>query len=232
MRLPLRLGLFSLTAVLVMAQASPEDEEEEGSYQEQEEPEDEAEESEGPADDDSSEESESPAPAPQAPTGGKAPAAGTKGKPAAPTSAPPPPKPPEIGLDYQMKAWAVVNASSGAIDTCLDKYLEFQPTAVGTVDLGLDISGDGRVLKVSTKSGLPGSEKVQQCLKFIAQSWKFPTAEGVAKFSTSLQIKVQKGQKFTLSKPGEKPAEKKAAAVKGDSGFLGFTPTFGTGYYQ
>lgn len=152
---------------------------------------------------------------------------------AAPAPAPAPKAPaPTIGLDYQVKVWEIVNGSTARINDCLERHLQFQPAAAGTVELQLDVAGDGRMMKVGTKSALPASEKLQQCLKFIAQSWKFPKAEGVEKFSTSLQIRVAKGQKFTLAKPGEKAPAKKEAAKPADTGFLGFSPNWSSGFTQ
>lgn len=203
MRILIRLALATLSASLLMAQYS---------------------------DDESNEEEEqAPESAPAAkPEGGAKPAS-----PPAKSGTTPPKQPTEMSLDYQMKAWSVVNASAARINECLDKHIQFQPAAVGTVELSLEIAGDGRMLKVDTKSALPASEKLQQCLKFLAQSWKFPSAPGIEKFSTTLQIRVQKGQKFALTKPGDKPAANKPADdKKGDSGFLGFAPSWGNGYYQ
>ena len=195
------LGILTLTASLLVAQAVPEGTDDDGRYE--------------PVQRDSSGnagEAKPAAPAPKSP-------------------APAPAQKPTIGLDYQIQAWSVVNASTNAINDCIEKHLQVQPTAAGNVDLQLDVSGDGKMLKVGTRSSLAASEKLQQCLKFIAQSWKFPRAEGVEKFSTSLQIKVAKGQKFSLAKPGEKPAANKPAqAPQGESGFVGFSPTWSTGF--
>lgn len=138
-----------------------------------------------------------------------------------------------IDLAYQLKVWEVVNGSAPRINDCLDRYLAVQSKASGMVELALEVSGEGRMVKVGTKSALPASEKLQQCLKFIAQSWRFPSMEGVEKLSTGLQIKAAKGQKFTLTKPGEKPPERKPSEPKTeDSGFLGFSPGWGTGFYR
>lgn len=161
---------------------------------------------------------------------------GERAKPAAGSSAPAKPGPgtdKSIDLSYQVKVWQVVNGSAAKINDCLDRYLELQPAAKGAVELGLELSGEGRMVNVGTKSGLPASEKLQQCLKFIAQSWRFPAMEGVEKFSTGLQVKVAKGVKFTLAKPGETPPPSKGSEPKrDDSGFLGFSPGWGTGYYR
>lgn len=138
-----------------------------------------------------------------------------------------------IDLGYQLKVWQVVNGSAAKINDCLDRYLAVQAAAKGTVELSLDLSGEGRMVNVGTKSVLPASEKLQQCLKFIAQSWRFPPMEGVEKLSTGLQIKVAKGQKFSLTKPGEAPPPAKGSEPRQeDSGFLGFSPGWSTGFYR
>lgn len=138
-------------------------------------------------------------------------------------------------LAYQLKVWQALTESAPKIDECVAKHTAVQPAAAGVVELGLTIAKDGRMANVLAKTALPGSERLQKCLRFVAQSWRFPPGpEDVEKLTMTLQIKVARGLKFTLAKPGQKPPERKAGEgqPEEDSGFLQFQPGWGTGFYQ
>lgn len=136
---------------------------------------------------------------------------------------------------YQLAVWKVLSESAPKIDDCVAKHTAVQPSAAGVVELALVMAKDGRMSSVTAKTALPGSERLQKCLRFVAQSWRFPAGpENVEKMTMSLQIKVARGLKFTLAKPGQRPSEAKArdGSKEEDSGFLQFQPGWGAGFYQ
>lgn len=113
----------------------------------------------------------------------------------------------------------IVNQTSGAIDLCTAKYLEEYPQAIGKAVVATLVSTEGKVKKVDIQTQLEGARHLRPCLANIAKTWIFPAP--AKDEPLELTVPVQKGQKFHLPMPGEKPAAEPAAEKKPE-GFVRF----------
>jgi len=127
--------------------------------------------------------------------------------------------------EYKLAVWTQINGSGKQIDSCTQRYLDINPGAKGVVQLSYELLPDGKVKKADANTALKGSDNLRVCLKDVARRWKFPPT-GPTQVSSTLTINVMTGHKFTMLKPGEKPAPPPPPPPKkeGDDGFIRFQP--------
>ncbi len=119
-----------------------------------------------------------------------------------------------------MKVWRVLDGAKKEIDGCTARYVEEYPKAKGTARVSTTVQKDGRVSKASVSTSLEGARNLRACLEKIARGWRFPEPQAESA-DFSFELVVQKGVKFSLLKPGEKPKDRPKEG-KGDQGFIKF----------
>jgi len=134
----------------------------------------------------------------------------------APAKAGPSPK------EVEMKVHETLAASAPAIDACTAAYTNEYPAAAGKAVIDATVVKDGSVGQAAVNTALEGARNLRLCLERVAKGWRLPPIHGESEKLT-LTINVKKGARFSLLKPGEKPAPGQPQAEQQD-GFVSFLP--------
>ncbi|MBI4815633.1 MAG: hypothetical protein HY791_05225 [Deltaproteobacteria bacterium] len=124
-----------------------------------------------------------------------------------------------------MAVWSGVSMSASAIDNCTGRYIEEFKDAKGEVKIAFKVEGKSTPSDVNVTTSLESSDKLMKCLRDVARRWTFPPKTN---FELSIDVKVSKGTKFVLLKPGEQPPPPPPGQPKSDEdpGFVSFEPRF------
>jgi hypothetical protein len=128
--------------------------------------------------------------------------------------------------EFQLAVWQAISGSSGAIDNCVARYVEQWPDRTGQASIRFEVAADGKIKDAKVETSLQQAYALTNCLRDVAKGWKLPAPGGTV--SSQLGVKVHKGAKFSLLKPGEKPPEPKPGEPQPE-GFMSFTPTWSEG---
>jgi TonB family protein len=83
----------------------------------------------------------------------------------------------EEGLDPGVVA-QIVRRGRGAIVRCYERALKGNPRLAGQVVLGMTVTANGRVGRVSVESSTVADESVGACMVGVARGWRFPPTDG------------------------------------------------------
>lgn len=105
--------------------------------------------------------------------------------------------------EFREKLYQQIKATTPRVDRCTQKYVTDYPGREGFVVLAYTIEPNGRVKKTDLQTSLKNFDHLWSCLKDVARQWRFPPV-GDAQVTSTLRIKVAKGVRFDVLKPGEK----------------------------